>query len=120
MCKTLIIFFCYIRYDMEWSAIESTYALKKSEEQGGRDEVLTEQAKNVSFNEMSANYISDVMGDVSDVFSQSRTPVELVLSLVTVLTKDDRGIIFGTILVIVSLALLALQPTKEVSVKSDA
>ena len=120
LCKIWNIFFCYIRYEMEWSAIETTYALKKSDERGGRDEVLTEQAKNVSFDEMSANYISDVMSDVAEVFSQSKSPIELLLSLITVLTKGDRGIIFGTILVIMSLALLALQPNKEVTVKSDA
>jgi len=120
LCKICNIFFCHITYEMEWSALESTYALKKSDEHGGRDEVLTEQAKNVSFDEMSANYISDVMSDVTEVFKQSKTPIEMVLSLITVLTKGDRGIIFGTILVIMSLALLALQPDKEATVKSDA
>ena len=91
---------------MEWSAIESAYAMKQDER--ARDQVLTEQAASRSLDDLAANFVSDVMIDFQHVFTHTKTPGEFASSLFSILTKDDRGIIFGTILVIVSLSLLTL------------
>lgn len=94
---------------MEWEAIETTYAPKKDERT--RDEVLTEQAEERGLGEQIANYVSDVIGDVATAASHSKSPGEFVSALFAALTKGDRGLIFGTLLVVVSLSLLALQRT---------
>ena len=91
---------------MEWSAIESASAIKPDDRT--RDQVLTEQAS-ASLNESSANFVSDVVADLEAVFTYSKTPGEFVLSLFIVLTKGDRGIIFGTLMIIISLSMLTLQ-----------
>ena len=93
---------------MEWSAIESAYAIKPDDRT--RDQVLTEQAtEQHSLNESSANFISDVTVDLQNVFTHSKTPGEFASSFFLILTKDDRGIIFGTLLIIISLSMLTLQ-----------
>ncbi len=91
---------------MEWSAIESAYAIKPDDRT--RDQVLTEQAAERTIDESSANFVSDVMVDLQAVFTHSKTPVEFGSSLFFVITKGDRGIIFGTLLTIISLSLLTL------------
>jgi len=97
---------------MEWSAIESAYAIKADDRT--RDQVLTEQASERSLNESSANFISDVSSDLQAVFTYSKTPGEFVSSLFSVLTKGDRGIIFGTLLIIISLSMLTLRDSTKV------
>ena len=99
---------------MEWSAIESAYAIKPDDRT--RDQVLTEQA---SLNESSANFVSDVVADLEAVFTHSKTPGEFVSSLFSVLTKGDRGIIFGTFMIIISLSMLTLQDSTN-DTKVDA
>lgn len=101
---------------MEWQAIESAYAIKPDDRT--RDQVLTEQAVERTVNESSANFVSDVMKDLETVFSQSKTPGQIISSTFVVLTKGDRGIIFGTLLVIISLSLLTLK--NENNDSSDA
>lgn len=96
---------------MEWSAIESAYAMKPDER--ARDQVLTEQAASRSLDDLAANFASDVMADFQRVFTHTKTPGEFLSSLFSILTKDDRGIIFGTLLVIVSLSLLTLHDDKS-------
>lgn len=97
---------------MEWSAIESAYAIKPDDRT--RDQVLTEQLEERSLNELSANFVSDVSADLQAVFTHSKTPGELVSSLFSVLTKGDRGIIFGTLMIIISLTMLTLQDSTKV------
>jgi hypothetical protein len=96
---------------MEWSAIEKAYAIKADDR--SRAEVLTEQAEKRNMNEISANFVSDIMNDLKVVFSQSKTYNELIFSSFNVITKGDRGIIIGVILVIISLSLLALHTEKK-------
>uniref|UniRef100_A0A6C0IXT8 Uncharacterized protein n=1 Tax=viral metagenome TaxID=1070528 RepID=A0A6C0IXT8_9ZZZZ len=102
---------------MEWSAIESAYAIKPDDRT--RDQVLTEQASERSLNESSANFVSDVVADLQAVFTYSMTPSEFVSSLFSVLTKGDRGIIFGTLMIIISLSILTLQDSTK-DTKIDA
>lgn len=92
---------------MEWSAIESAYAIKPDDRT--RDQMLTEHATERSLNDASANFVSDIMLDLQTVFTHSKTPGEFASSLFSILTKGDRGIIFGTLLIILSLSMLALQ-----------
>lgn len=93
---------------MEWTAIENAYAIKPDDRT--RDQVLTEQKDDErTLNEKSANFVSDVMSDIQAVFTHSKTLWEFISSLFSVVTKGDRGIIFGTLLIIVSLSLLTLQ-----------
>tara|TARA_Y100000389_G_scaffold168476_1_gene174152 strand:- start:1575 stop:1874 length:300 start_codon:yes stop_codon:yes gene_type:complete len=96
---------------MEWSAIESAYAIKPDDRT--RDQVLSEQASERSLNESSANFISDVSADLQVVFTYSKTPGEFASSLFSVLTKGDRGIIFGTLMIIISLSMLTLQDSTK-------
>ena len=96
---------------MEWSAIESAYAIKADNRT--RDQVLTEQASERSLNESTANFVSDVSTDLQAVFAYSKTSGEFLSSLFTVLTKGDRGIIFGTLIIIVSLSMLTLQESRK-------
>lgn len=102
---------------MEWSAIESAYAIKPDDRT--RDQVLTEQASERSLNESSANFVSDVVADLEAVFTHSKTVGEFLSSLFSVLTKGDRGIIFGTLMIIISLSMLTLQDSKQ-DTKVDA
>lgn len=100
---------------MEWSAIESAYAIKPDDRT--RDQVLSEQASERSLNESSANFVSDVAADLEVVFTHSKTPGEFVSALFSVLTKGDRGIIFGTLMIIISLSMLTLRDsTKDTKV----
>lgn len=92
---------------MKWSEIENAFAIKPDDR--SRDEVLTEHATKRSMDESSAHFVSDVMKDLDLVFAQSKTPGEFMSSVLRVLTKGDRGIIFGTLLVVISLSLLAIQ-----------
>lgn len=100
---------CLIFMSMEWTAIEKAYAIKQDER--SRDEVLTDQER--SLNDASANFVSEVLEDLQLVFSHSNTPTGLLFAIFSVLTKGDRGIIFGTILIIVSLSLLTLHHPNE-------
>lgn len=103
---------------MEWSAIESAYAIKPDDRT--RDQILTEEASERTMNELSANFVSDVMVDLQKVFAHSKTPGEFVSSLFLVVTKGDRGIIFGTLLIIISLSLLTLHDSNERKIEQDA
>ena len=94
---------------MEWSEIESAYAIK--EDQRSRDQVLTESVEKRNLNESVATFVSDVAVDLVNVFSHSKTVTEFISSVFTMLTIGDRGIIFGTLLVTISLSLLALHRT---------
>jgi hypothetical protein len=97
---------------MEWSAIESAYAIKPDDRT--RDQVLTEQATERSLNESSATFISDLSTDLQTVFTYSKSPGEFALSFFSVITQDDRGIIFGTLLIIISLSMLTLHDNTKV------
>ena len=91
---------------MKWSAIESAFEIKENKK--NREEILTEQTEKLSFNDLAANYIGDVSSDIVSAFTYSKTPLEALEAVFTILTSGDRGIIFGTVLVIISLSLLAL------------
>jgi hypothetical protein len=93
---------------MEWSAIESAYAIKPDERK--RDQVLTEQ----SVNDSSATFVADMIKDITTVFTQSKSPNDFFSSLFVVLMKGDRALIMGTLLVIVSLVLLCLENRKVI------
>lgn len=96
---------------MEWSAIESAYAIRPDDRT--REQMLTDQARERNINESSANFVSDVLTDLVAVFTHSKSVGEFMSSTFTILTKDDRGIILGTLLVIISLSLLTLHNTNS-------
>ena len=91
---------------MEWQAIEDVYAIKPDARE--RVEMLTDQVP-ASLDRTAAGFVHDVVSDLMAVFAHSKDTGELVSSTLVVLTQNDRGIIFGTIVVIISLSLLSMQ-----------
>lgn len=94
---------------MEWNTIESAFAIKPDERT--RDQILTEQVAEIPLSESVASYVGDVMKELGSVFTHSKDIGHMVSSVFIVLTKGDRGIIIGTLLIVVSLSLLTFQKT---------
>mgnify|MGYP001280295057 CR=1 FL=1 len=99
---------------MEWASIEKMYAIKADDRT--REEVLTEQASEEkrSLNDSAANFVSDVLLDLQSAFTHSKSPIELCYTMFSVFTKGDRGIIFGVLLIIISLSLLTLRGAEKI------
>lgn len=94
----------------EWSTIQTAYAVPS--EGPSRADVLTqdEDDSKSSITDDTASFISDIAKDLVVVSRQSTSIGQFLQGMFVVLTFENRGIIIGTVFVLLSLALLALMP----------
>lgn len=97
--------------ESEWAEIKDVYNVDKAK---SNDKLKTLNSianrPDRNINDDVRTFISDIMRDTSTVSMQSSTALEWVTNMWTVLTVGNRGIILGTLLIIVSLSVLATTP----------
>lgn len=96
----------------EWAAIKDVFAIHNARPEEMKDTLTTnqngQQQKQLSDEVYGFGYA--VAKDLSIVFASSDNLFDVLLRTFNVLTHGNRGVIFGTVLVIMSLALLAMMP----------
>lgn len=97
--------------EAEWAEIKDVYNINKAKSKDKlktMDSIANRPDQNIS--DDVKTFISDIMRDTSIVTSQSSTIFEWLTNIWTVLTIGNRGVILGTLLIIISLSLLATMP----------
>lgn len=100
--------------ETEWAEIKEVYSINKAKSRDKlktMDSISNRPDRNIS--DDARTFINDIMRDTSIVTSQSSTLFEWLTNIWTVLTVGNRGIIFGTLLIIISLSVLATMPKTD-------
>lgn len=100
--------------ETEWAEIKNVYGIDKAKSKNKletMDSIANPPDKNIS--DDAKTFINDIMRDASIVTRQSSTFFEWMTNIWIVLTVGNRGIILGTLLIIVSLSVLATMPKIE-------
>jgi hypothetical protein len=98
----------------EWAEMKDVYDINKAKSNDKlktMDSIANRPDRNIS--DDVKTFISDIMRDTSTVTSQSSTLFEWLTNVWTVLTIGNRGVILGTLLIVVSLSLLATMPKTD-------
>lgn len=101
--------------ETEWAEIKDVYNINKAKSKDKlktMDAIANRPGQNIS--DDVKTFISDIMRDTSSVTSQSSTLFEWLTNIWTVLTIGNRGVILGTLLIIISLSLLATMPKVDI------
>ena len=100
--------------ESEWADIKDAYNIDKAKSKDKlktMDSIANRPDKNIS--DDARTFINDIMRDTSTVTTQSNTIMEWLTNMWIVLTVGNRGIILGTLLIIVSLSALATMPRTQ-------
>ena len=97
----------------EWESIKEGFALGPDDRT--RADVLTQQHSQMSLDEEVRTFLFDLMGDLEHLFSTS-SAAGLPAGLVRVLLSRNRPLILGTVLVILSLSLIAASAGRRAGV----
>ena len=103
--------------ESEWAEIKDVYSIDKAKSKDKlktMDSIANQPDRSVS--DDTKSFINDIMRDASIVTNQSSTLFEWLTNIWTVLTVGNRGIILGTLLIIVSLSALATMPKIDAEV----
>ena len=88
----------------EWESLKEGFALEPDDRT--RADVLTQQHSQMSLDEEVRTFVFDLVGDLEHLFSTS-SAAGLPAGLAGVLLSRNRPLILGTVLVILSLSLIA-------------
>ena len=97
--------------ESEWAEIKDVYNVenaKSKDKLKTMDSIVNRPDRNLS--DDAKTFISDIMRDASTVTNLSSSLFEWLTNIWIVLTIGNRGVILGTLLIIVSLSLLATMP----------
>ena len=98
-----------------WTDIKSKYGIdaqqKKSQDKLSTLDRLNNEPERDIYEEIRTT-VSDIMRDTSMASAQSDSIAEWLSNMWVVLTVGRRGVIVGTILIVISLAVLATMPPR--------
>jgi hypothetical protein len=89
----------------EWQTLADTFSMTSLKERETRDATLTGASRPRTANDQVGSFLSDILADLSYGLSTNAS----FFTMWQILTAGDRGVILGTLFVIISLALLALR-----------
>lgn len=96
----------------EWESVRSDFKLENNHENETRVQSMNRMMTNDTPSDVtseSRNFIIDVITDIRHVLFNVRSYIELPNALYQVFLKDNRGIIVGVVLVIITLSLIAFR-----------
>ena len=89
----------------EWQTLADTFSMTSLKERESRDAALTTASRPRTADDQVGSFFNDVLADLSYGLGTNAS----FITIWQILTAGDRGVILGTLFVIISLALLAVR-----------